>query len=341
MEVYFVDVGQGTSNVILLGKRRAIVIDTGKRSADLSRLLNHLQVAELTVLALSHLDDDHSGGAPGIMTEFRGRIGKICYPNDHRTPDTRFWEALQDEIDSKDIEHDQLVRLEYEDRPKGIWRSAALGAELKLFSPSYGENQMALRREDPNATSGVLVFKMGNRRIVFPGDSTLEQWQEIHRRMGQSLPCDIIAVPHHAGVIWPNGWANTRIQSELQWLYSVAVQPKHAVISVGTSNTDRHPRPEVLGILRGLGVKILCTQITEQCSTPLERHRPGILPLILPGRSQSITALTTSGNSRDLACAGTIVADISSAAVGIRRIALHQQSVNAIQGMTGGSPLCR
>ena len=42
MEVYFLDVGQGTSNVILVGARRAIVIDTGRRASDLRLLLNSL-----------------------------------------------------------------------------------------------------------------------------------------------------------------------------------------------------------------------------------------------------------------------------------------------------------
>jgi competence protein ComEC len=341
MEAYFVDVGQGTCNAILVGGRRAIIIDAGRRVSDLRKLLHRFQVAEIICLALSHLDADHAGGAPALLTEFRGRIGMVCYPNDHRIIETPFWQRLQGELRDKHLRPDQLVRLECELNPKTIWRSPNLQAELKLFSPTFGENQLAIHREDANATSGVLVLKVGDRRMVFPGDSTLDQWREIAKRRGVYLPCDIIAVPHHAGIIWPSHWDDARVRKELQWLYKEAVRPEHAVISIGTSNTDNHPRPEVIETLRDLGVKVLCTQITHRCSRQLENLRPGVLPLILPGRSSAKMVLTSSGNSRDLACAVTLAADISPVAVSIRRLARHQKMVDALQVPVGPSPLCR
>jgi competence protein ComEC len=341
MEAYFVDVGQGTSNVILVGARSAIIIDTGRRASDLLQLLHRFQVAEILCLALSHLDADHAAGAPALLTEFRGRIDMVCYPNDHRIIETAFWRRLQGELRGKHLRPDRLVRLECGPNPKTIWRSSGLKAELKLFSPTFGENQLAIHREDANATSGVLILKVGDRRVVFPGDSRLDQWREIVKRRGAYLPCDIIAVPHHAGIIWPGHWDRARIRTELKWMYREAVRPEHAVVSVGTSNRDNHPRPDVVETLRDLGVKILCTQITHQCSRQLESLRPGVLPLILPGRSRAKSTSTTSGNSRDLACAGTVAADISPTVVSIRRLARHQKVVDALQAPAGPSPLCR
>jgi competence protein ComEC len=342
MEAYFLDVGQGMSNVILVGAGRALVIDTGRRASDLLQLLHHLKVVELPILALSHLDDDHAGGAPGILTEFRKRIGKICYPNDHRVRETPFWKKLWSEVNGGHLGSDQLVRLEYEKQPKAVWRSPTLKAELKLFSPTFGQNQVAMAKADTNATSGVLVLKVGdNRRIVFPGDSSLEQWQEIRKQRGSSLLCDIASVPHHAGLIWPSHWTDARARAELKWLYTDAMRPRYAIVSVGTSNTDLHPRPEVMDTLRQLGIKILCTQITGQCYPSLEDLRPGVLPLLLPGRARAAPTLTASGNSRDVACAGTIVAVISPTRVSVRRFAQHQSGVDAIQKKSGRQPLCR
>ena len=283
MEVYFLDVGQGTCNVILLGGRKAIVIDTGRRVAELRLLLNHLSIDTLACLAISHLDADHAGGAPALLTDFRGRIETVCFPNDHRVMTTPLWRKIVSEIKAGHLTEKQLVRLEYEKNPKTVWRSTSRQAELKLFSPTFGESQLAMKAKDSNAASGVLVLKVGDRRIVFPGDSNVDQWHAIRDCRGSVLPCDAIAVPHHAGMIWPGHWDDAAIRAELQWLYTDAVRPSHAVISVGTSNDEGHPRKEVIEELRKLGVVVVCTQITKQCCKSQEKRRPGVIPLILPG----------------------------------------------------------
>jgi beta-lactamase superfamily II metal-dependent hydrolase len=341
MEVYFLDVGQGTSNVILVGGRRAIVIDTGRRAADLRLLLNHLHVSEIPCLILSHLDKDHVGGAPEVLTQYRGCIDRVCYPNDHRVQQTAFWDKLWAEIQDGHLAPDRLVRLEYEDRPKTLWRSTKLAAELKLFSPTFGENQAAIAGRDANRTSGVLVLKVGDRHLVFPGDSSLAQWQAIRQRRGAALGCDVLAIPHHAGMIWPAHWADPQIRGAMSWLYTEAVRPRFAVVSVGTSNTDGHPRPEVVQTLRALGVNVLCTQITRQCCDDLEGLRPGVLVPTLPGRSKAAPVFTSSDNSRDLACAGTVMAEVSPTDVVIRRVGQHRAAVDRLARAAGGHPLCR
>lgn len=340
MEVYFADVGQGTCNVILLGRRRAIVIDTGRRAADLRLLLNDLAVDALTVLAISHLDADHAGGAPAMLTQFRGRIETVCYPNDHRLEETPFWKKLEEELGADHIHPDQLVRMEYEKTPKTLWKSASLKVELKIFSPTFGENQEAIRSQDANATSGVLVLKVCDRRIVFPGDSSTAQWRKIREVRGLPLDCEAIAVPHHAGIIWPNHWDAARREAELEWLYTDGVQPGVAIISVGTSNSDGHPREDVVKTLRKLEVPVLCTQITEQCHADPESLRPGVIPLVVRGRATAKTIRTSSGNCKDVACAGTVVAEITPAAFTVRRLTQHQSAVDVLPG-GAKKPLCR
>ena len=75
MEVCFVDVGQGSSNVILLGDRRAILIDCGGAQAEtVLALLRRFQIDTLTRLIISHSHNDHSRGAAVVLTAFQGRI---------------------------------------------------------------------------------------------------------------------------------------------------------------------------------------------------------------------------------------------------------------------------
>jgi len=62
MKVLFVDVGQGTCQIILLGGRRAIIIDAGA-SADVPlRTLRLFRIETIELLIVSHSHADHSGG---------------------------------------------------------------------------------------------------------------------------------------------------------------------------------------------------------------------------------------------------------------------------------------
>jgi competence protein ComEC len=65
MEVYFIDVGKGTSNLNHLGQSRAIVIDCGKSSGILLQLLTRFRIQEIVRLVVSHNHDDHVGGSAG------------------------------------------------------------------------------------------------------------------------------------------------------------------------------------------------------------------------------------------------------------------------------------
>lgn len=341
MEVYFLDVGQGSCNVILTGNRQAIVIDTGRRFTELEKLLDTLGVNRISCLIISHLDTDHCGGAPGLITSFRNRIDHVYYPNDYRTKETRLWQTIRTEIKAGHLNATHLYRLERDEKPRQIWCSSTLQAELKLFSPTFSENQDTLDKNDANASSGVLVLHVGNHTIVFPGDSSLEQWKRIYEERGTSLDCDIVAIPHHAGIIWTNRIKDDALKKELNWLYQDALRPRHAVISVGTSNGDKHPRPEVIDSLKSLSVPVLCTQITKQCCAKLETLRPGLIPLNNLGRSSPVSQKTGSGKSKNLACAGTVVAEISPTDVTLKRLLQHQSAVDLLRSSGRGSPLCR
>jgi len=334
MEVYFVDIGRGTSCVILLGDNRAIVIDCGKQSGVLLQLLKRFQVQELERLCVSHNHDDHVGGAVAVLTEYEGMIDRVCFLEDGKLLQTLFWRKVKQQIENGTLQTRQLVRLHCDDRPKMLYEERSRKLTLKIFSPRFIDNLQAKDENDANATSAVLVLTCGNRRVVFAGDSTIRQWKRIREERSSPLACDILSVAHHAGIVWDD-------PSELAWLYSEGVRPSNAVVSVATSNTDGHPRREVITNLIAAGAKVMCTQITTRCCDSLEPLRPGVVPIILPGRSKPTRDLTGSGNSRDVACAGTVVAEIMNDRLLIRRISDHQAAVDRLTTHPGGHPLCR
>jgi competence protein ComEC len=334
VEAYFLDVSQGTSNVLLLGNRRAIVIDCGKQARTLLQLLKHLQVEHLTRLVISHNDNDHAGGAPDLLIAYRKQIDQVCFLQDRPLERTTFWQRLKQERDAGHLVQGQVTRLECDHEPRSLYRDDAQGLDLKIYAPTFDENLRAQDARNTNATSAVLILCRGRSKVVFPGDSVINQWRRIRQMSGGVVVCEILAVPHHAGIIWPH-------ERELDWLYSEGVRPKFAVVSVGTSNTHHHPRREVIHALVRAGAKVLCTQITDQCCDRLESLRPGILPLVLPGQSRPDSKQTRSGKSRDMACAGTVMAEVHPDRVVIQRLENHQDAVNRLSQTAGGHPLCR
>ena len=334
MEVYFVDIGKGTSNLILLGGSRAIVVDCGKSSGVLLQLLAKFRVEEIVSLVVSHNHDDHVGGAVGILTAYEGRIEKICFLEDGELHQTKFWRKIEQQRAAGIVTYDNLLRLECDDTPKMLYQERARKLSLKIFSPRFGDNLQAIGEGNPNATSGVLVLAIEDKRIVFAGDSTIRQWRRIREARGKPIDCDILSVAHHAGIVWND-------PKELEWLYKEGILPRHAIISVATSNTDKHPRPEVVQVVSAAGATVLCTQITKRCCDNLEPLRPGVLTPQLPGRSKSTRDLTGAANSRNVACTGTIVAEFAQSELKIHRIAEHQAAVDRLATTAGGHPLCR
>lgn len=99
MEIFFLDVGQGTCQVIMLGQRRAIVIDCGLRNDKLVlQFLQRSGIEFLERLIVSHSHGDHIGGAVSIM----GGVPRSSWPVLLRSgpsfPAKCFWESPEGSV---------------------------------------------------------------------------------------------------------------------------------------------------------------------------------------------------------------------------------------------------
>jgi hypothetical protein len=138
-------------------------------------------------------------------------------------------------------------------------------------------------------------------------------------------------------------------REELGWLYKHAIHTDYAIISVGTNNAYGHPREEVVDALRGGWPKsieksvVICTQITKNCCNDqaLEKIRPGVLAPLFPSLIDAGSSAGERRNRGGIACAGTIVSEISEDVITIRRIRDHQQKVDDLQELVGARPMCR
>ena len=347
MELCFVDVAQGSASVILLGGGRAIVIDCGGLQArTVISLLSRFRVSTITRLIVTHNHADHSAGAVAILTAYQNRVDEIWMVYDTVLADSVFWERVEEDVTAGRLTEEQIFRLEYRNGPTEVYRGD--GMLLTAIAPSMLGNLRAIRDANPNATSGVLVMKRDGKQVVFSGDSTIPEWQAIRRQRGRPIECLLLTVPHHAGKVWEeqrpgetDAVFSARVRAELDWLYTDAIEAEVGVVSVGTSNSYRHPRAEVLDAFRRNGGTVFCTQMTSRCDRDLETQRRRALPLLLPSRSSPTMQRTARGASSNVACGGTLVVEFVAGVVTILRLAEHQATVSRVPHVAGQRPLCR
>ncbi len=291
-----------------------------------------MEIDRIAALLTTHSHQDHMGGAAAILGEYQDMIDVFGFVKDDQFLETAYWARLSELIYQGLIQRNQLVRLECNPVPQIIWQDTKLNATLRVLAPLPVQNIQAEQHRNANATSAVLILDVRSHRIVFGADSALVEWQDIHAMFGK-IACDVLATPHHGGTIHTD-------QAALDWLYNDALGARHAVISVGTTNTYGHPRADVVRSLRASGATVLCTQMTEQCSDDLESLRTSITPKTHVGASSNVKQLNLSGRSRNVRCAGTVRVKLVAGKLNIDNLSAHQVAVKNLP-QKSKCPLCQ
>jgi beta-lactamase superfamily II metal-dependent hydrolase len=354
-ECYFLDVGQGASAAIDLGDGSAIVIDCGASSKSLQELLRiRLGISRIAVLVLTHNHFDHIGGTPNIVSEYRRMIDRVCLLQDRRAADMESQRVIsflaQEQRLNNIPDPTPLIR---SDCTRTLYplngKVAAGGVSLEILFPSFFQNIHGQSSGNPNETSSVLLLRCGNRSILFSGDAELDAWKSINKERSRPIECDVITVPHHGGHLAPHADVgedgpalHQAVLSDLNWLYRECIHCKYAIVSVGTSNSYPHPIPEHVEAICGAGYDVICTQITRRCHDDLESLRPGVLlPLKHPGHSQPTKTVTAKNESRNVACAGTVLVQIGPDLLNVERFSEFRSAVDTKISPPAGHPHCR
>lgn len=229
-QVYFIDVGQGDSELIRLKDSGIdILIDAGTRSTkqELADYLKELGVDDIDILIGTHPHEDHIGGMAKIIEEFP--IGTLYLPetSDEMTPTTKTYESLLDAAENKNV----------------TVRTAAAGDVLleqgntsfKVLSPSHTDY------DNLNDYSIVTRLKVGNTAFLFQGDAETPVEEEI-LDSGADVSCDVIKLGHHG-----SSTSSSRA-------YLEAANPSAAVISCGVGNEYGHPHRETMDSLEKLSI---------------------------------------------------------------------------------------
>lgn len=229
-QVYFIDVGQGDSELIRLKDSGIdILIDAGTRSTkqELADYLKELGVDDIDILIGTHPHEDHIGGMAKIIEKFP--IGTLYLPetSEEMTPTTKTYESLLDAAESKNV----------------TVRTAAAGDVLleqgntsfKVLSPSHTDY------DNLNDYSIVTRLKVGDTAFLFQGDAETPVEEEI-LDSGADVSCDVIKLGHHG-----SSTSSSRA-------YLEAANPSAAVISCGVGNEYGHPHRETMDLLEKLSI---------------------------------------------------------------------------------------
>lgn len=225
LQVHYIDVGQGASQLIISPNGRTMLIDAGNND-DEERVVAYLKdqgVSRVDILIVTHPDADHSGGADAVVDAFE--IGSIYMPKVQSN--TRTFESLLTSIANKN--------LKIKTAKAGIELDLDGALDIKMIGPvgSY---------RDTNNMSAVVRLVYGDTSFLFTGDAERESEQDM-LISGATLNSDVLLVGHHG--------SDTSTSEE----FLQAVGPNAAVIQVGDNNYG-HPAEEVLSRLEERNVEI-------------------------------------------------------------------------------------
>jgi competence protein ComEC len=226
------DVGQGDGLVVRVGRRAAVVIDTGPDAAAIRRCLDQLRVAVVPLLIVTHFHADHVDGLSGVLA--RRTVGEI-------------WTGP---LPSPAYEA-SAVRQQAADRGVPV-RVPAVGSEVTVGDASVlvlGPVR-ALQPDDSesaveNDSSLVVAMKVGSLRLLLTGDVE-PPGQHAILASGADLRADVLKIPHHGSA-----------RQDADFL--AATHAKVAVASAGRGNDYGHPAPRTVGLVRSLGMTLLRT----------------------------------------------------------------------------------
>lgn len=232
LEIITLDVGQGSSTLIRTADGD-ILVDTGSELSQpsLCRRLHSLGVERLELLILSHPDDDHIGGADGILEQFE--VGAV-------------W------TNGAVTESDGYVRLTDALEKSGLTPSVAKvgdgyelgGLNVTVLSP------LSETVADDNEGSLVLLLRCGTFGGLMMGDASDRIEQAMIEKYGAAhLDIDVLWVGHH-------GAENASSAAFLEM-----VSPRYAVIGCGAGNAYGHPDGRVLARLDAVKAEVLRTDL--------------------------------------------------------------------------------
>lgn len=226
LQVIFIDVGQGASQLIITPTGKTLLIDAGNNDQE-QVMLNTLKrygVTRLDIVIGTHPDADHIGGLDKVIDQLS--IGKIYMPK--VSSNTKTFESVLRSIQRKG--------LKVTTAKAGLTLNLDSGVQVNMIAPLS-------RYEDINNNSAVVKVTYGKRSFLLTGDAEAESEKDM-LASGANLRSDVLLVGHHGS------------KSSTSTAFLKKVNPQYAVIQSGKGNKYGHPTQTILKRLQKQGVKV-------------------------------------------------------------------------------------
>ncbi len=232
-QLYFLDVGQGDSSLVILPGGAKILIDGGPMNGRLQKNLEAilpLNDRYIDLVMVSHASLDHFGGLLDIFRNYHiGAVLTTAYNTDNK-----YWKEFEKMIKEKKIpriiitEGDRIVQQD---------------SQFDILSPASSVKNV----KDLNDVAIATILQSSGLRAFFGSDIGVKTEQGLARKYDVNI--DVLKVSHHG----------SKFSSDP--LFLQAASPIFAMITVG-KNSYGHPTKEALGRLRAVGAKIFRTDIS-------------------------------------------------------------------------------
>ncbi len=228
--IYFLDVGQGDCTLI---RTRAgdILIDAGPEAAQdaLCLRLKQLGVKEIALAVFTHPDEDHVGGADGVLAQI---------------PVREVW------LPVREMDNPSAARMEQAIEDNGAVRKNIKAGGVLTIGDVVVATLAPLgdATNDPNDNSIVLRVTCGEIGMLFMGDASAKVEKKLMENYANGhLSAQLYKVGHHG-----SSTSNTEAFLEV-------VKPTYAVICSSIDNSYGHPHGVVVERLEAIGATVLLT----------------------------------------------------------------------------------
>ncbi len=225
LKVYFIDVGQADA-CLIENNSEYMLIDAGNNEdgSKLVKYFHELNINEFSFVVGTHAHEDHIGGMDDIIRNFN--IKNFYMPDVVTT--TKTFEDVLDALEEKQIP----------------FQTPEIDETFSLADCKFQLLHIGDETNDLNDSSIVLKMTYGNHRFLFMGDATSKVEKELLKK---EISSDVIKLGHHG----------SKYSTSTSFLEKV--NPKYAIISVGSGNSYHHPHQSTLKKLQENAIKVYRT----------------------------------------------------------------------------------
>ena len=220
VKVEYIDVGQADA-ILIENDKKYMLIDAGNNE-DGDLLVNYFKdknITDFEYVVATHPHEDHIGGMDNIIKNFN--IKNYYMPDCYTT--TKTFEELLDALEEKNLS----------------FETPDIDSEFLLGDALFKVLYTGTDKRDLNNTSIVLRMTYKDVSFMFTGDATNVTEKKI---LAKDLQSDVLKVGHHGS------------QYSTSDEFLDKVNPKYAIISVGTGNVYDHPKDITLNKIKGIEV---------------------------------------------------------------------------------------